>query len=142
MSFSLQAADCYSLLKSGSLLSVCAVIEKFQPPVSLFLTFSFPFLSLFLSWFPSVTSLTSLPPTSSLSFSLSASLLLLPIRILCHLSFDSFSRPPSSHLGRLLSFRTNAAEFDHLRPDHPLNQPLPADEKKGQRNSESSWKTI
>lgn len=139
MSFSLQAADCYSLLKSGSLLSACAVIEKFQPPVSLFLTRSFAFLSF---WFPSVTSLTSLPPTSSLSFSLSASLLLLPIRILCHLSFDSFSRPPSSHLGRLLSFRTNAAEFDHLRPNHPLNQPLPADEKKGQSNSESSWKMI
>lgn len=45
MSFSLQAADCYSLLKSGSLLCACAVIERFQPPVSLlpYMLLCFPF---------------------------------------------------------------------------------------------------
>lgn len=64
--FPLRATDCYSLLKSGSLLSVCGVIEKFQP---LFLPLSFTLL-----FFP-LSMPTSLPPpqTSGLSFSLPAS---------------------------------------------------------------------
>lgn len=45
MSFSPQAADCYSLLKSGSLLSACTVIENFLPPPprsSAFLSLCYP----------------------------------------------------------------------------------------------------
>lgn len=83
MSFSPQAADCYSLLKSGSLLSACAVIENFlppshsRPPTPLL---CFPLAPAILvsrcdiSDFPS-------PPTNSLSliFSLAPSLLFLPV---------------------------------------------------------------
>lgn len=117
MSFSLRAADSYSLLKSGSLLSACAVIEKFQPSVSLFLPHSFCFphaLSILVSQydilnFPSTTQTSSLPPFffSSLSASSASSLYLNSLSSLVWLT------PPTPHSlpGRLLSFRTNVADF-------------------------------
>lgn len=120
MSFSLRAADCYSLLKSGSLLSVCAVIEKFQPPsVPLFLPLLSSLYPSFPAWHPSLPF--HHPETSSLSFSFGIFASPLYLNSLSSLVWlipsPPFLFPPL--LSRLLSFRTNAADFDHLRPDRP-----------------------
>lgn len=129
MSFSPQAADCYSLLKSGSLLSACAVIENFlpsptPPPCSS------AFLSLLLSSFPGVTSLTSpfRRPTASLLFSLSRRLCfssLFEFSVTPRLTHSPTSAVPSAVplLGLPLSL---VADFDHWRLSHALNQPLPS----------------
>lgn len=131
MSFSLRAADCCSLLKSGSLLSVCAVIEKFQPPSfslpSTLLCFALP-LSILLS---SPTSLTSLPPPQPAA----SPFLFQRLRFFSLFEFSvisglTHSPPPPFPPSPLHAPPAELHDSDHLCPNHPLNQPLPADKER------------